>query len=78
MICDYCNVSNSSEHLVIHCKETETAKFTQVINEKYNIYNSHGNEAKLNVIINLKTNDTNIRDIICTYVKNICTKMKLV
>ena len=79
-ICDQCNVNIDSKHLLTNCLKTN-AERTIFINKITpfipNIINMNSVD-QMKFILNLKHNNENVINYICTFVKNICINNKMI
>jgi len=79
-ICDACNVTKDSYHILMICKTTEIERntFLQNMNVLYPNFHNLSVYEKLISILNMQFNDLEVIQLICSFVKQICVKTKLI
>ena len=73
IICDLCKTEFNSQHIITECIKTEDAriKFLGKISEILPGYICMPKIEQVITILNFKSNNDNVRDAICSYMKNV-------
>ena len=70
--CEKCNVLENTEHLLFHCKREcllqERERFNSQILGIFPKYANKGTEAKIHLLLNIDTNNTDLTKIICHHI----------